>query len=108
MELEKRSSGRPAGEVRRALYNAAAELVTADKAPTMRELANKACVGVNTARRTVSNMVRAGQLQQVGERTVSHCSKQVAEYAPMGRPEHGVYAAGCVDFSGLTAAWSQR
>lgn len=100
MEFEKRLPGRPASEVRLALYSAATELVTTDKAPTMRELAHKACVGMGSARRTVSNMVRAGQLHPVRTRTVPYRNKPVAEYVPAGHS-----APTGFDFRTLISAW---
>ncbi len=100
METEKRSPGRQAGEVRQALYSAAADLATADQAPTMREMAIKACVGFSSARRTVSNMVRAGQLHPVRMRRVPYRNKPVAEYVPV---VHGDSLG--FDFKTLISVW---
>lgn len=100
MELEKRSPGRPASEVRMALYSAATELASTDKAPTMRELAQRACVGLAAARCTVRNMVRAGQLHPVRTRTVPYRNKPVAEYVPASHSTPTGF-----DFKTLISAW---
>ena len=75
-------NGRPAGEVRRALLQAAVALNMGDKAPTLRELAHKACVGQSAARVAVSNMRRAGSLVIVRTRREAYRARPVAEYAP--------------------------
>jgi hypothetical protein len=46
---------RPAGEVRLALLNACRQLATPERAPTLQEIAAKACVGFAAARNTVPN-----------------------------------------------------
>ncbi len=74
---------RPAGEVRLALLRAARELATPDRAGTLREIAERACVGVSSARWTIRDMWRAGQLAQVRERPVSYRNRPVWEYAPV-------------------------
>lgn len=81
---------RPSGEIRNAIFGAAIELVPptvlADPfapRPTMREIAHRACVGVDAASQTVKNMTRAGQLRQVRTRNVDYCNKPVAEYEPV-------------------------
>lgn len=73
---------RPAGEVHQALLKAATELASPERSPTQRELAVKAQVGHDAARRTVQNMRRAGHLVWVRDRRVPYRNKPVAEYAP--------------------------
>ncbi len=77
---------RPTGEIRQALLGAASELYRFEDAqlrgPTLKELADKACVGYDAARQCVSNMSRAGQLAIVHERKVDYRNRPVAEYAP--------------------------
>ena len=75
------SRGRPAGEVRMALLAAARELTTADRSPTMREMAAHSLVGFMAARRTVDHMRRAGRLKVVRTRRVDYRNRPVAEYA---------------------------
>lgn len=75
---------RPAGEVRQALLQACIELATPTQAATLRELAARACVGLDAARRTVSDMHRAKQIHKVRERRVQYRNRPVAEYAPAG------------------------
>jgi DNA-binding transcriptional regulator YhcF (GntR family) len=95
------TNGRPAGEVRRALLQAAVALNMGDKAPTLRELARAACVGQTAARVAVSNMRRAGSLVIVRERRVAYRARPVAEYAPA--------AMACTashSFQALASAWA--
>ena len=75
---------RPVGEVRQALLQACMELATPTRGPTLRELAAKACVGLDAARRTVSDMHRANQIRIVRPRRVVYRNRPVAEYAPAG------------------------
>jgi len=76
------SNGRPAGEVRQALLQACHLLHTPDRAPTVRELAAAACVGVDQARRTLDNMRRAKLVDIVRGRRVDYRNRPVAEYTP--------------------------
>lgn len=95
---------RPVGEVREALFNAALVLTTPERAPTLLELAHHARVGYAAARRTVSNMRRAGVLEPVRDREVDYRHKPVKEYSPCRRrgrsaiepagQAHGVVSAG--------------
>ena len=73
---------RPAGDPRLALLKAAADLTTAARSPTQRELIARSCVGREAARRTVDNMKRTGLLVVVRYRKVDYRNKPVAEYAP--------------------------
>ncbi len=77
-----RCAGRPVGDVRLALLQAAAALSAPDHSPTLKELAAHACVGHAAARMAVSNMRRAGQLVIVRLRPVAYRRRPVAEYAP--------------------------
>lgn len=72
---------RPAGEIREALLAAALALATDTQAPTVRELAAKACVGQLAARRTIDNLRRAGLLHIPRTRKVTYRNCPVAEYA---------------------------
>jgi hypothetical protein len=95
---------RPAGEVRQALLTAATRLATPEKAPTLREIAECACVGYDAARRTIDNMTRSGQLRVAGERRVEYRNRPVAEYRPGGWSA-GADGAGSMALSHLMAAW---
>lgn len=57
---------RPRSDIRRALAAAAAEV--GSTGATWRDLAARACVGFDAARRTAENMHRAGELVVVGQR----------------------------------------
>lgn len=98
------TNGRPAGEVRRALLQAAVALNMGGRAATLRELARAACVGQTAARVAVSNMRRSGSLVIVRTRRESYRSRPVAEYAPS--------ASACAPaistnpFQALASAWS--
>ena len=83
---------RPAGELRQAIGRAARELA-AERAVnpsysvaggTWRELAARACVGFQPARRTVENMARAGALQPLGLVRVDGARRPMVLYGPAG------------------------
>lgn len=57
---------RPRGDVRQALARAAEMLHVERGAVTHRDLAERAQVGYECARRTVDNMAEAGELRRVG------------------------------------------
>ena len=97
-------NGRPAGEVRRALLQAAVALHMGDKAPTLRELARAACVGQTAARVAVSNMRRAGSLVIVRTRRESYRARPVAEYAPAALA--GELSLSSNSFQALASAWA--
>ncbi len=73
---------RPAGEIRQALLQACAALATPERAPTLREIAERAQVGLAAAEQTVKNMRRAGVLRVVRDRRVAYRNRPVAEYVP--------------------------
>lgn len=72
---------RAAGEVHQALLRSCQVLAAQGPAPTLRELAHHACVGITAARTTVANMRRRGVLRIVGTRRVDYASRPVAQYA---------------------------
>jgi hypothetical protein len=74
------ATGRPRGEINAALLQAVQALQTPEQGPTLRELAERACVGVTAAKATAANMVRAGLLVIVRTRRVPHRARPVAEY----------------------------
>lgn len=95
---------RPAGEVRQALLQAAEALAQPGRGPTLQELAAKACVGLVTARRTVDNMRRAGQLTKLpAGRRVAYRNRPVAEYAPAQPVAQG---EGFVDLGDVLRVWA--
>lgn len=107
---------RPAGEVRMALLGAALELVPPEARanpqaprPTLREIAHKACVGLDVASTTIKNMTRAGQLQQVRTRQVDYCNKPVAEYEPItaALDLDCRQGAGWVDLGRIVGGWAR-
>jgi Cdc6-like AAA superfamily ATPase len=97
---------RPAGEIRQALLQAARDLATPQQAPTLTELAHKACVAVSAARRTVDNMKRAGELREARTRKVDYRNKPVAEYEPA--PPAPQQDEGYVDVARVFGMWVQR
>jgi len=94
---------RPANDTRQAILKAAVELTTVARSPTLRELAARACVGQDAARRTVDNMKRAGWLIKIRERRVDYRNRPVAEYAPKEGVE--VSEATAADWRAVFGAW---
>lgn len=77
---------RPAGEIRKALLDAcvalASEVQDPAHGPTLREIAHRACVGLDAAKDTMKNMARAKVVHCVNERKVAYRNRPVAEYRP--------------------------
>ena len=71
---------RPAGDVRKALL----DVVQAAPGRTLQELADRACVGMDAARRTMDNLRRAGVVQRGPDRVVEYRNRPVATYLPAG------------------------
>ena len=74
---------RPAGEIRLALLQACRELVTPERAPTIREMAARARVGYAVAYSTVDKLRRAEQLCVVRRHREPHCNRWIAQWAPV-------------------------
>lgn len=94
---------RPAGEVRLALFQACRELATPERAPTLREIAARACVGLTAATHTLKHMSRAGQVRIPRTRRVEYRNRPVAEYEP------ALPRAACaahVELGSVMQAWS--
>ena len=106
---------RPPGEVSLALLRSAAQLATPERAPTMRELAHHAMVGVEAANVAVKNLKRSGRLVPVRLREVRHRTRPVAEYAPAPDTtfDHQVIeddsrqGEGWVDLGRCVAGWAR-
>lgn len=101
---------RPAGEISTAILTAATRLVREEagqrRGPTLQELAQHACVGIQAARRTVDNMRRAGKLEPVAQRKVDYRNRPVAEYAPaQALPEDDDQPF--FDVASVFTAWAQ-
>ncbi|MDP3650925.1 MAG: hypothetical protein Q8R67_04495 [Rhodoferax sp.] len=79
--------GRPAGEVYLKLlqvsHSIRLERAESGQGATLRELAERGCVGFKAARLAVGRMRNRGQLDIVGWRKVDYRNRPVAEYAPM-------------------------
>lgn len=83
------SGGRPVGEIRAALREAAqaiamerAQLGVQPVGATYRELAQRAQVGFGAARATVRNMAHAGELQPAGTVPAQHSRRPLVAYVP--------------------------
>jgi hypothetical protein len=76
---------RPRGEIRVALFDAAQALKQEQGGATWREMAARACVGFDAARKTVSNMVLAGELEPCGQVRAAHACRPMVRYAPKRR-----------------------
>lgn len=96
---------RPAGEIRQALLQAACELATANSGPTLTEMAHKACVALDAARRTVDNMKRGGVLRVPRHRRVDYRNRPVAEYEPVTSNPPQVDE--CVDVGSVFSLWAR-
>ncbi len=77
-----RPVGRPSGDVRQALLQAAQALATPERGATVRELAAQGCVGLAVAVHTVKHMRAAGVLRIARLRRVAYRNRPVAEYEP--------------------------
>lgn len=99
---------RQPGEVTQALLSAARELRQPERAATLSELADRACIGRQTARYSVQNLRRAGHLEIVRERRVEYRNRPVAEYAPVApaSPEAEVYR-GHLDLVDCMSRWGR-
>jgi hypothetical protein len=98
---------RPVGDVRTAIARAAGELVAPDRGPTLREMAEKACVGQASALYTIKNMCRSGELVKVRERKVDYRTRPVAEYAPAAQPNFDKPSSGLVNLGNCMMDWSR-
>ena len=105
--IERVPMGRPSGEIRQALMQAARTQVRPHRGPTLMELASAAQVGRVAAMNTVKNMVRSGELEIVRRRWVAHSAKPVAEYAPADAPEDCRHGHGWVDLGRCVAGWAR-
>lgn len=104
--------GRPAGEIRQALMQAARDVVVdlgqPNRGATLAEMAklagSKLPLGRDVARRYVDHMRRAGALRIVAERRVDYRNRPVAEYVPV---DHGILHVeqGWVDLGHCMAGW---
>lgn len=103
---------RPASEIRQALFSAARDLVAElglpDRGPSLAEMATRACVGRDAARRCIDNMRRAGHLRIVGERKVDYRNRPVKEYMPVEPQERYASQQGWADLDRCMGAWVQR
>lgn len=97
---------RPAGEIRQALLNAATLLATPERAPTVRELAHHAGVGLDAARRTVDNLKRCGALEIARPRRVDYRNRPVAEYQPARLGDLDAIDAPFIDLARVLGGWS--
>lgn len=74
---------RPRGEIREALFEVAEQFAARRCAASWRSLAEGAQVGYDAARRTVENMVRAGELEHVGSEKPEGSAVKIGLYAPV-------------------------
>ena len=71
---------RPAGEIRKALLAAIAELTTPERGVLLREAAARAGVGLAAARYTINNLHTAGLVRIARWQRVPWRNRPVAEY----------------------------
>jgi hypothetical protein len=100
---------RPAGQISQALLTAAMDLVRDEggqrRGPTLQEMAHHACVGIQAARCTVSNLRRHGKIEPVFERQVEYRNRPVLEYAPT-QPKEAEEDA-FFDVASVFTAWAR-
>lgn len=80
---------RPRGEVRQVLASAVTELAAVPgpdgrRGCTWRDVAARACVGWDAARKTLENMASAGEVTRIGTRPVPGSRRPMTLYAPAG------------------------
>ena len=97
---------RPASEIRQALFSAAKHYSALGGA-SLADLAARACVGREAARRCVDNMRRAGDLRIVGERKVAYRNRPVKVYAPVEPEQKNTIQQGLVDLSLCMSDWAR-
>ena len=95
---------RPGGEIGRAIIAAAHEFAASGRGATLAELAERACIGRQTARDHIPKLKSRGHLQIVGERRVDYRNRPVAEYAPVDA-DAPVMGCGWVDLGQCMADW---
>lgn len=95
---------RPAGDVRKALLDAAQDMA-AQGGATLRELAHAAGVSIDAARRTLDNSCRAGALQRGPDRVVPYRNRPVATYLPAGFAPVAANQSTVSGIAVLQAAW---
>lgn len=94
---------RPAGEISRALLQAVEQLATPERGVGLREMAERAGVQLEVARKTVCDMKRYGRLVMSGEHKVPGRNRPAALYdVPRQEAAANDAAAG---FSLLVKAW---
>lgn len=98
---------RPAGEIRKALYDAAKEFSAVGGA-SLAELAAKACVSRDKASECVTSMRRAGVLNIVADRRVSYRNRPVAVYMPAKTEDVQAIQQGWVDLNNCMSMWANR
>lgn len=95
---------RPRGEIRAALALAVDAMPAPEQGATWRDLAQLACVGLAAARRTVDNMVTAGELIVVGHRRTPHACRPMRLLA---KPGASAVARESSAFEELARCWAE-
>lgn len=98
---------RPAGDVSLALLKACAELATADRGPTLEELAAHAQVARGAACSTLKNLVRYEHLRIPRTRKVGYRNRPVAEYELVPSPHVRDSDVGIIPLTALLATWGR-
>ena len=99
-------SGRPLGDVSQALVRAARVHCTADRCPTLSELAAHSGVSYEVARNAVPKLKDRGHLVHVRDRKVEGRNRPAMEYAPAVLVEAEVVeTAPWVDLNKCLSGW---
>lgn len=97
---------RPRGEIRQALFTAARELYPQVGAVSWVRLAEHAQVGYATARRTVDNMARSGELVRVGSEKPAGAAVWLTLFEP-AEPEAGLQSADASALDDVVRTWAE-
>lgn len=103
--MGRKLTGRPRGEVRQAIGAAARAYTAEGRLATVRELAERAGVGLAAARQCVSNMLRDGELAAAGTKAVPGVNRPVLLLVPAAAV--ATEPAGR-DLARLLAGWSTK
>lgn len=95
-------SGRPRGEIRQALLQAAERIAGDQGEVTWREAAAASQVGWAAAKQTFKDMARAGELVAVGEKRVPGICRPMRTFRPQRR---GGWVTGGVSLGDVLAGW---
>ena len=99
-------SGRPAGEIRQAMWGAALQLHAERGSFTHAQLAERALVGYDVARVTCKNMAAAGELVRVGRDKPAGARVWMTLFEPADPAAQAGTQCGA-DLAAVVRAWAE-